>query len=131
MVVRASSVVAFVALASVPCSGAALQKWGPTWSEVTGNQWSKVAMNRTAAVISTVDGTSETARIVKMEPGKRTIVVRSPMRKGASGTNVTMELDVEPCKRYYINAQFKSGIGAAWDPVIAKVEPIAGCKKPS
>ena len=131
MVVRASSVVAFVALASVPCSAAALQKWGPTWSEVTGNQWSKVAMNRTAAVISTVDGKSETARIVKMEPGKRTIVVRSPMRKGASGTNVTMELDVEPCKRYYINAQFKSGIGAAWDPVIAKVEPIAGCKKPS
>ena len=53
------------------------------------------------------------------------------MRKGASGTNVTMQLDVEPCKRYYINAQFKSGIGAAWEPVIAKIEPIAGCKKPS
>jgi len=129
--VRVFRVVVFVVLAGASASGSALQKWGPTWSEVTGNQWSQVAMNRTAAVISTVDGKSETARIVKMEPGKRTIVVRSPMRKGASGTNVTMELDVEPCKRYYINAQFKSGIGAAWDPVIAKIEPIAGCKKPS
>ena len=47
------------------------QTWGPTWSEVTGNQWSTVAMNRTAAVISTVDGKSrgpEPASSIAGEP---------------------------------------------------------------
>lgn len=119
------------AVAAASASVAAIEKWGPTWSEVTGNLWSRVQMNREPAVISKVDGKSETRRVVKVESGKRTITVRSPMRKGFSGSNVTMELDLEPCQRYYINAQFKSGSGPDWEPIVAKVEPIAGCKKPS
>jgi hypothetical protein len=85
-------------------------------------------MNREAAVISQIDGRSETKLVVKTEPGKRSIVVRSPMRKGFSGSDTTLDLDLEPCKRYYINAQFKSGTGPDWEPVIARVESIAGCK---
>ena len=119
------------ALAFATASAAAAAKWGPTWSEVTGNLWSRAQMNREAAVISKVDGKSETSRVVKVESGKRTVVVRAPMRKGFSGSDVTMELDLEPCQRYYINAQFRSGSGPDWEPVIAKVESISGCKKPS
>ena len=106
----------------------AIEKWGPTWSEVTGNLWSRTQMNREASVISQIDGRSQTKRIVKAEPGKRSIVMRSPMRKGFSGSDATLDVNLEPCKRYYINAQFKSGTGPDWEPVIAKVEPIAGCK---
>ena len=117
-----------VSLALASGSAQAIEKWGPTWSEVTGTQWSRTAMNREGAVISKVDGRQATDRIVKVEPGKRSIVVRSPMRKGLAGTDATLDLDVEPCKRYYLNAQFKGGTGRDWEPVIAHVETVAGCK---
>ena len=41
-----------------------------------------------------------------------------------------MMLDVEPCKRYYINAQFENPITPTWTPVIDYVESIAGCQVP-
>ena len=109
---------------------ASAARWGPTWSEVTGNLISKTHKHRTAAIIKQIDGKYDSSRVVKVEPGKRTIVVQSPMRKGFSGTDATMELDLKPCKRYYINAQFKSGSGTAWEPVIEHVEKIPGCKLP-
>ena len=69
-------------------------------------------------------------RIVKLEPGRRTIVLQSATRKGTPGTDRTVELDVEPCRRYYVNAQFEAAMGDAWKPVVARVEPIPGCKVP-
>ena len=125
-----AGLVALAALASSFDAGA-IQKWGPTWSEVTGAQWSRTALNRTGAIIKSIDGRSETDRVVKAEPGKRTIVVQSPTRKGLSGTDATLEMDLAPCKRYYINAQFKSGTGRDWEPVLAMVETVAGCKLPA
>ncbi|MGA8031204.1 MAG: hypothetical protein WCB48_02330 [Casimicrobiaceae bacterium] len=125
-----AGVLALAALASSVDAGA-IEKWGPTWSEVTGAQWSKTQLNRTGAIIKSIDGRTETDRVVKAEPGKRTIVVQSPTRKGFSGTDATLEMDLAPCKRYYINAQFKSGTGRDWEPVLAMVETVAGCKVPA
>ena len=123
--------VAAAVLVLVATDAGAVQKWGPTWSEVTGILFSRTQLNREGAVIARVDGKSQTARIVKTEPGKRTVVVRSPMRKGFKGSDVTLELDLQACRRYYVNAQFKAGSGPDWEPVIAMVEPIAGCKAPA
>jgi hypothetical protein len=125
-----AGVLALAALASSVDAGA-IEKWGPTWSEVTGAQWSKAKLHLTGAIIKSIDGRSETDRVVKAEPGKRAIVVQSPTRKGFSGTDTTLEMDLAPCKRYYINAQFKSGTGRDWDPVIAMVETVSGCKVPA
>lgn len=105
-------------------------KWGPTWSELSGELYSMTQMHRTVAIIKRVDGEYEGGRVVKLVPGKRTIIVQSPTRKGTSGTEITMTLDIEPCKRYYINAQFDSAVGRDWEPVLAKVEKITGCKVP-
>jgi hypothetical protein len=103
-------------------------KWGPTWSEVTGKRESKVTMNNYDAIIKSVDGRHDTSRVVKIEPGKRTIVVQSPTRKGFRGSDQTMELAAEPCVRYYVTAQFESGVGPDWHPVVSRREPIPGCK---
>ncbi len=57
-------------------------------------------------------------------------VVQRPRRRGlgrAAPTLQAMQLDVEPCKRYYINAQFDNASVTQWKPVIDYVEPIAGC----
>jgi hypothetical protein len=122
---------AVAVLALFASDAGAVQKWGPTWSEVTGILFSRTQLNREGAVIARVDGKSQTARIVKTEPGRRTVVVRSPMRKGFKGSDVTLDLDLQACRRYYVNAQFKAGSGPDWEPVIAMVEPIAGCKAPA
>ena len=121
-----------VVLASATALDAtAAQKWGPTWSEVTGALYSRAKMNLEGAVISKIDGKSpNTGRAIKVEPGKREIVVRSPMRKGFAGSDETIQLELKPCYRYYINAQFRSGAGTDWEPIVTSQERIAGCKMP-
>lgn len=124
---RIAAALAF-ALTLHVADAAALEKWGPTWSEVTGARYYRTVMNRAPAIIKSVDGRNYTERIVKIEPGHRTVVVQSPPRGGFSGTNKHMTMDIAPCKRYYINTQFDSSVGPEWKPVIAYVERIAGCK---
>ena len=124
------TIVAFAVLILSPALATGAERWGPTWSEVTGNIWSKAPMNRTAATIKQIDGKHETKRIVKVEPGRHEVVVASPMRKGFSGSDAKVAMDIEPCKRYYVNAQFKAGSGPDWEPVVAEVESIPGCKLP-
>ena len=34
---------------------------------------------------------------------------------------------MQPCKRYYINAQFENNVTQNWVPVVDYVEVIAGC----
>lgn len=105
-------------------------KWGPTWSELSGARYSKVAKNTFHAIVKSVDGRHYTDRVVKVEPGVHRIVVQSPNRKGFHGSDEAMELAIEPCVRYYINAEFETSVGAAWKPVIAYKERIPGCKLP-
>ena len=112
-------------------SFAALEKWGPTWSELTGARYNRATMYREPAIIKSVDGRDYTTRVVKIEPGKHTIRVQSPQRKGFPGNDREMAMDIEPCKRYYINAQFKDGVTPEWDPVVAQIEGVPGCKVPA
>jgi len=107
---------------------AALEKWGPTWSEVTGTRYFRATMNRAPAIIKSVDGRNYTDRIVKIEPGRRMVDVQSLPRRGFQGSNKHMTMDIAPCKRYYINAQFDSSVGPEWKPVVAYVESIPGCR---
>ena len=44
------------------------------------------------------------------------------------GSEMTFRLKIEPCQRYYINAQFDNRIAPEWTPVIDHVETIAGCR---
>jgi hypothetical protein len=118
-----------MALAFVPGLACA-QKWGPTWSEVTGELYSRTELNRTGAIIKSIDGRQSLDKVVRSDVGQRKVVVQSPTRTGLRGSDVTLDMTLEPCKRYYINAQFKSGVGTDWEPVIAQVEAIAGCKLP-
>jgi hypothetical protein len=75
----AAAVLLASALYTVDAS--ALEKWGPTWSEVTGARYSRVTMNRSPAIIKSIDGRNYTTRVIKIEPGKRTVVVQAPPRQ--------------------------------------------------
>ncbi len=112
-------------------SGAALpQTKGAPWSELTGELYTRTEPNRAPAIIKQVDGRQDLNKVVRAEPGKRTVIVQSPARKGMSGSDARLELQLEPCKRYFVNAQFKSGVGSDWTPVVAGVDTVPGCKAP-
>ena len=117
-----------MALLLISASAANAQLWGPTWSELSGYQYHKAILDRRPAIIKSVDGLSYTVAIVKIDPGPRTIVVQSYQRKGFQGSDATMQLNIEPCRRYYLNAQFESSVGPTWKPVVDYVEGIAGCR---
>jgi len=106
------------------------QTWGPTWSELTGQRYNVTIMNRRPASINMVDnqGAFVDPNLVRVEPGKHRIVLQAVAPGWPGGPDLeVMNLDVEPCKRYYLNAQFENTITPNWTPVVDFVEPIAGC----
>jgi hypothetical protein len=105
------------------------QTWGPTWSEISGNRYNVTVLNRRPAVIEQVDGYSAYPSYpIKVEPGEHKLVIQGPA-PGWRGPNLAyFALDTQPCKRYFVNAQFKNPIEPGFEPVIDYVEDIAGCK---
>ena len=117
-----------LALTLAATQACALEKIGPTWSEVTGQRYTRTTMNRMGAIVKSIDGDDTTFKIVKIKPGDRVVRLQSPSRKGFQGTDQELRLTAEPCKRYYLNAQFASSASRDWQPVIDHVETIPGCK---
>jgi len=116
---------------------AGCQTWGPTWSEVSGNRYTRTDYDRTSTTINLVDGTYPGPSVgyagyqyYKIEPGHRTIELSAVNLKPNAPEGVNREylvIDVQPCKRYYLTAQFDSRLRAQWKPVVDYVEPISGC----
>ena len=109
------------------------QTWGPTWSEVTGQRYNVTITNRRPAIIDAVDnqGSFPDPRLIRITPGEHRLVVQGPAPGWAGGPPLhVMMLNAEPCKRYYINAQFANTITQEWTPVVDYVDTIAGCTVP-
>jgi hypothetical protein len=123
-----SGVLALCAIALLP--GCAML--GSTWSELTGIRYNRTIENRVPVAVAQVDqqGTFGQSPI-RLEPGRRVIYVDArPPGTYASTSRREITIVMEPCKRYYVNAQFKSLSDADFTPVIDHVEEIAGCKVP-
>ena len=108
------------------------QTWGPTWSEVTGSQYVGGVQFRRPAIIEHIDSqgafVSDPIRVV---PGSHQIQIGAPTPGWRGGSDIkVITLDLEPCKRYYINAQFENNVSQDWTPVIGYVDTIAGCTAP-
>ena len=131
-----------IAVTAIALAGlAGCQSWGPTWSEVSGSRYTVTDFNRFATGINAVDAYSPGPvlgtrgdRYFKIDPGPHQLelsaINTSP--NWVSGINrVNLPMTFEPCKRYYINAQFSTTITQEWTPVIDYVEQIAGCLVPA
>src|SRR5208282_5873758 len=92
-------------LASAGC-----QTWGPTWSELSGSrEFNRTTMYLKPAAIESVDGQSAFATYpIKLEPGTHVVTVQGPYRQPGGGNLDTITVNMEPCKRYYVNAQFNN-----------------------
>ena len=111
-------------------AGTGCATYGPTWSEVSGARYNVTIMNRRPAGIQTVDGYSSYAAYpIKLDPGTHEIVLGAPAPGWPGGAALhTMTLTMQPCMRYYLNAQFNNPVSPDWEPVVDYVEPIAGCR---
>jgi hypothetical protein len=115
------------------------QSWGPTWSEVTGVRYN-IVMNRTPTGINAIDGQNPGPRppidapFYKLTPGNHIVQAQALNPNPGWISNEALkrvELNFEPCKRYYINAQFVNLIDSDWTAVVDYVETIVGCRLPT
>jgi hypothetical protein len=119
------------ALAVLPLlAGTGCATYGPTWSEISGERFNVSIMNRRPTSIQTIDGYSNYVTYpVKLDPGQHIVRLAAPAPRWPGGSDVNaMTLTLEPCMRYYLNAQFDNPLAPDWQPVIDYVEPIAGCR---
>ena len=129
---RAIAALAPIVLVSVGASGAwaASPPAGP-WGEITGERQSHTNMNRAATTIRMIDGAPVVERQPRVRPGTHTVVVHWTPKRGLRTSDRTLRVDVKPCKRYYVNAQFASPGSTLWQAIVDKVEDIPGCKAPA
>jgi hypothetical protein len=113
----------------VPFCLAGCQTWGPTWSELTGARYNRAIEYRLPTIITRVDDQGAFAsQPIKVEPGMHMVRVQGTLPGWAGYTYREMNLDIQPCKRYYLNAQYENLINPNFTAVIDDVEEIAGCK---
>jgi hypothetical protein len=83
--------------------------------------------------INRIDGvtTNNTRRPNPVAPGKRSVeIVFAGARVPTNSQIQTMEIDVEPCKRYRVVAHVPNRANSGnWQPVVQAVEDIGECKK--
>jgi len=109
---------------------AGCETWGPTWSEVSGARYyHRTELHRLPAVIAAIDDRGAfPTKPIKIEPGRHEIRLEGTLPGWHGATEETMVLTLEPCKRYYLNAQYANNIQPRFTPIVDYVEDIAGCK---
>ena len=127
-------VIPTLSIATAAVLAAGCQTWGPAWSEVSGRRYANTTdLNRRAATVLRVGDESVGPKEdpYKVAPGAYRIEIQAPPRNRMSGSAAGFTLKLEPCQRYYINADFDTRVGPDWTPVVDYVEPIAGCRVPT
>lgn len=114
------------------------QTWAPPYSEISGSRYTQTNLDRFPTYINAVDGRNPGPRLgygpndsyYRIDPGTHVIALQAinTTPNWVSGINrQEVPFTIEPCKRYYLNAQFDNRLLADWKPVVDYVEPIAGC----
>ena len=82
--------------------------------------------------ISRIDGesTRNPRRPDPVAPGKHSVEISFTSARTTVGDDLkTIEIDVQPCKRYREAARYHTAASGKWNPVVQSVEDIGECKK--
>ena len=99
-------------------------------SYLYGDRYHRAKLYTYPTRVTHIDGRSTmfNENPVPIEPGEHVITLSAaPVRGFEQPESRDIKLRIEPCKRYYLNAQYKNNIDIEWKPVVDYVEPIAGC----
>jgi len=103
-----------------------------TFSQLDGYRWNRVDLNTFDVTIISVDGEHYIQRGIPLmiTPGPHKIVVQGPATAGFRyGEQRTLDLNVEPCTRYWLEARKANSLSQDFQPAVNYAEPItAGCR---
>ena len=87
--------------------------------------------NQERVAIARIDGKSprDPRRPEPLAPGKHLVEISYTSARAVVGDDLkTIEIDVQPCKRYRVVAQYHTSASGKWDPVVS-AEDIGECKR--
>jgi hypothetical protein len=113
------------------CAGAALAgPYDQPYSIIVTDTKKSSDPNLRPVIVNRVDGENTLNNEAVVAPGKHKLTLDLPPRKGFKlGTQNEMDLETQPCMRYYVAAKLKTQTGQEWDPVLRYSEPIGECRK--
>lgn len=123
-----TSLLALVAVAAAAGCASVSQPF----AQLDGYRWSKVGLNTYDVTIISVDGEHYIQRgtPIVVTPGQRKIVVQGPPTAGFRfGQQRTLDLNVQPCTRYWLEARKTNSLEQDFQPAVNYEEPISGCRR--
>ena len=117
-----------VLLATLAATGCVTEPY----SYLNGYRWSRVEINTYDMSVATVDGKSyPTNRDIMIDPGMHRIVFDGPPGRGFKvGVQRPLDIDIEPCTRYWFQAKKDNPLNQDFVPEVNYTEHIAGCHAP-
>ena len=91
-----------------------------------------VTRKHETVAISRIDGvsTANPRRPDPVAPGKHAVEISFSSARVTVGNQLqTIEIDVQPCKRYRVVAHYDNAASGKWEPVVQSVDDIGECKK--
>jgi hypothetical protein len=81
--------------------------------------------------ISRIDGqtTRNPRRPDPVAPGWHSVGVSFASARVVGDQSKTIEIEVQPCKRYRVAAAYQTTVGGKWEPVVAATEDIGECRR--
>jgi hypothetical protein len=99
------------------------------FSYLDGYRWNRAELYTYDTLIAEVDGTSYAYNSkIRVDPGRHHIVLETQPVAGFSvNPRKALDLDVEPCVRYWFEAKRANALTQDFEPRVNYKEPIAGC----
>ena len=126
-----TTLAALAVLAGLVPGLAAAGPYDQPYGAIESGDRSQTRKHETVA-ISRIDGksTNNPRRPDPVAPGKHAVEISFTSARAVVGDDLkTIEIDVQPCKRYRVVAQYHTSASGKWDPVVQSVEDIGECKK--
>ncbi len=102
------------------------------YAQLDGYRWSRVGIDTYDVIIISVDGEHRLQSRgfpMMITPGPHKIVVQAPPTPGNHfGEQRTLELNAEPCTRYWLEARKPTRVTSDFTPAVNYSERIAACK---
>ena len=100
------------------------------FSQLDGYRWNKAGLDTFDVTIISVDGEHYIQRgtPIMISPGSHKIIVQGPPTAGfRTGAQKTLDLNVEPCTRYWLEARKQNALQQDFTPAVNYSDRISGC----
>jgi hypothetical protein len=97
------------------------------WSEVSAGfvPSSTAEGHFLPVIVSSIEGDTVESLRVAVAPGKKRMLVDTPRAPGdLAPSHKRIEVELEPCKRYFLAGRRASAVSMRWQPEVIRVEPI-------